>query len=316
MNNPAETAFVFPGQGSQHPGMASEFMTTPSVGPLFEAADDILGYKLSEIMQKGTEEDLRKTENAQPALLLASVAVWSYLQKQTGKALNEMASIAAGHSVGEYVAACITGVLSFEDALKLVHARGKAMAEAVPAGEGSMAAVLGGTWNDVFSTCQTTGCFVANDNATGQLVISGPTGAIDEASNMLAMQEVKKIMRLEVSGPFHTQAMEPAADTVASELEALKLSKPLIPLVMNVTAEKTTNTTEIKENLIAQITQMVRWRESMRNLGESGITQVVELGSGKVLTGLLKRCDSRLQGTTLNTPQDIDNWMEALEAAA
>ena len=315
--NSQNSIFVFPGQGSQHSGMAAEFMTHPTTRILFEEANDALGFDLAKLMQSGSEDELRQTQNTQPALLAAGYIAYKYLESQTGKSLTDLTSYVAGHSVGEYTAACVAGCLTFTQALQLVRARGEAMAKACPEGEGAMAAVLGGTWADVSSTCETTGCFIANDNSEGQQVISGPMAAIDEASNMLVMQEVKKVVRLNVAGPFHTRPMHPAAEEVAGRLADMDVQNAQVPIIMNATAMATTDAATITKNLVTQITSTVRWRECMEAAAEGGATELYEFGAGKVLCGLAKRCDARLAATKqLDTPFSVDDMLEAQEAAA
>lgn len=310
-----QTIFVFPGQGSQFVGMASEFMTHPATRAVFEEANDALGFDLAQLMREGDKEELQRTENTQPALLAAGMAAARYVEKQTGKALAEQAPFMAGHSVGEFTALCAAGGLSFADALKLVRGRGEAMSRAVPAGQGAMAAIIGLPMVDTDSTARTAGCFVASDNAPDQQVISGSIYAIDEASNVLVMQDAKQVARLDVAGPFHTPYMEPAADAVATLLEGASVMEPALPILMNATATPVTDVTEIHQNLVAQTTQTVRWREIMAYAAGAGVTQVVELGAGNVLAKLAKRNDERMSGLALNTPDSIDEALDSLAAA-
>lgn len=310
----AQTVCVFPGQGSQSIGMASEFMTHPVTRHLFEEANDTLGYDIAKIMRE-EESALKLTENTQPALLLAGMATLTYFMKQTEKRFEELCSYTAGHSLGEFTALTAAGSLSFADALTLVHARGQAMAAAVPNEQGAMAAVIGLPIADVDSTARSTGCFVANDNAELQHIISGSIYAIDEASNILVMQDAKKVMRLDVAGPFHTPYMEPAADKIKEMLNDIKLNEPCVPVVMNATAEPTTDVEVIAGNLVVQTTTMVRWRETMLWLGENGINTLYEFGAGKVLTKLATRDYEGWSAEAFTSPEDVDNWLDAQASA-
>lgn len=311
-----ETIFVFPGQGSQSVGMAAEFMLQQELSPLFDAANTVLGFDVAELMKNGPAEDLSQTQNTQPALVVAGYAAFQHMLKTSGKTLPELVQCVAGHSLGEYTALAAAGALSFEDAVRLVRLRGEAMAKAVPSGQGAMAAILGLTAVDVDSICLNAGCYFANDNSDGQAVISGSVEAVDEASNIAVMQDAKKVVRLDVSGPFHSPLMQPAADVMAEELAKIEIKTPEVPVICNVTTQPTTNPDHIRENLVAQVTGQVRWRESMVYAAEQGVTQVVELGAGKVLAGLAKRCDARLKGKALQTPLEVDTYADEATAAA
>lgn len=310
----AQTVCVFPGQGSQSVGMSSEFMTHPVTRHLFEEANDTLGFDIARIMRED-ESALKLTENTQPALLIAGMAAVTYLMKQTGKTFAELCSYTAGHSLGEFTALTAAGSLTFADALKLVHARGQAMAAAVPNEQGTMAAVIGLPIADVDSTARSTGCFVANDNSELQHIISGSVYAIDEASNILVMQDAKKVMRLDVAGPFHTPYMEPAADKIKEILAEISLKEPSIPVVMNATAEPTSDVEVIAGNLVIQATTMVRWRETMLWLADNGINTLYELGAGKVLSKLASRDYEGWSAQAFTSPDEVDNWLDAQAAA-
>lgn len=313
MFQPEKVIFVSPGQGSQKVGMGKEFYENAHTKELFELADDTLGMNLTKLMLEGDEKELSLTENTQPALLLTSYVAYTYLAKQTNRPLSDMASILAGHSLGEYASLAMADVFSLETALRLVQTRGRAMQDAVKNVEGAMAAIIGLTHTDVDSIARNTGCWIANDNSEGQVVISGTIKAIDNASNLAAMQDARKVVRLPVSAPFHCKLMQPAADVMAEALENVNMQEAVVPVICNVTAELTTDSSMLKQNLIEQVTGSVRWRESMMHAAEQGIEQVVELGTGKVLTGLAKRCDARLKGLALNSPQDVDTWLETLD---
>ena len=307
--NPEQTLLVFPGQGSQQPGMGSEFMSHPATSEIFEQANSIVGYNLAEIMKEGDPEKLRQTAITQPALFVCSYAAFSYFAHHAGKGIKELAKYVAGHSLGEYTALVAAGAFDFETGLKLVKARGEAMQNATAKDEGAMAAIIGIPLHQVETFCHSTGAFLANDNCEGQAVIAGLNRAVDEASNIAAMEQPKKIMRLDVSGPFHTPMMYPAAEKMQEVFSAVKANAPQVPVIMNVTAEPCTDAIEVVPRLVQQITQRVRWRESMIYAANNGITQVIELGSGKVLAGLAKRCDDRLKATSLGSPWDIDSYL-------
>lgn len=303
--------FVFPGQGSQSAGMAAEFMSHQATASIFEEANATLGFDVAKIMREGTPEELRNTAITQPAMFIAGYAAWKYLEKHAGKSLPELTKYVAGHSLGEFTALTVAGVFDFATGLKLVKARAEAMAELTKAGTGAMAAILGIPIAQVETYCHSTGCYVANDNAEGQVVISGDMAAVDEASNIAAMEGPRKIMRLDVAGAFHTPLMYEAAEKLQAELEHVAPKDPTVPVLMNVTAEPLSKSEEVKARLTQQMTQRVRWRESMQYAAAHGITQVVELGTGKVLAGLAKRCDPALVGKALTSPWEIDEFLEA-----
>lgn len=310
------TALLFPGQGSQTVGMAAEFMNMPETGPLFDEANEILGFDLKALMRDGPEQELTLTENAQPALVLASVAALEYMKAVSAKQVSDVASYVAGHSVGEYSALVAAGSLSWQDALRLVRARGEAMRAAMPPGEGAMAAFIGLTWTDTDSICRNAGAYLANDNAPDQHVIAGTTQTVDEASNIAVMQDAKRVIRLDVAGPFHCELMQPAADIMAEALSKVDIKDASLPVLMNVCAEPITSAEQIKNNLVKQITAQVRWRETMAWLAENGVNQCYELGSGKVLTGLCKRNEGKLSCQPVNGPQDVIDVVESIATAA
>ena len=310
MFTPENTALVFPGQGSQTVGMAKEFMEEACTKQLFQEADDILGFPLSEMMREGSAEDLQMTAIAQPALLLSSYAAWVYFKKQSGKNVEEIACMTAGHSLGEYSALVVAEALNFETALQLVRLRGQAMQRAVPAGEGTMAAVIGLTTAPANSIANTAGCWVANDNSEGQVVFSGSVSSVDEASNMAAEEGVKRVVRLDVSAPFHCPLMQPAAEEMLEALDGAKIWPPRVPVIHNITVAPELDPNAIRKNLADQITGTVRWRETMRYMEENGIKNGLELGTGKVLTGLFKRGSSHIDGLSLSTPAQIDQFIE------
>lgn len=316
MFSKANTAFVFPGQGSQKVGMGQEFFEESSTKELFERANDALDFDLTSLMLKGEEADLARTMNTQPALLLTSFAAYTYLAKQTGLSLDAMVSMVAGHSLGEYSALTAAGVFDLETALQLVRKRGEAMQAAVKEGEGAMLAVLGLTWDDCDAIARNVGCYIANDNSDGQIVLSGTAKSIDEAANLALMQDARRAVKLPVSAPFHCPMMEAAAEVMDTELSNAKMNDSSVPVICNVTAGFESTGTILRKNLVEQVTGSVRWRESMILAADKGVTDVYELGTGKVLTGLAKRCDKRLKATALNTPKDIDTLLESLQASS
>ena len=312
MFQPEKTILVSPGQGSQKVGMGQEFYVDSTTKELFERADDALSMGLTQLMLSGDDKELGMTANTQPALLLTSYVAYSYLAKQSGQKLQDMAAFVAGHSLGEYASLVIAGVLTLEEGLKLVRQRGEAMQQAVPAGQGGMLAVIGLESDVVADVAKQAGIFVANDNSNGQVVLSGSAEGVEKAIKLAKESGAKRALPLPVSAPFHSPLMQPAADVMAQALDALNLNTPNVPVVCNVTAQGEENPKSLKQNLITQVTGSVRWRESMIWAADQGVEQVVELGTGKVLTGLAKRCDDRLSAISLNTPKDIDNWLESL----
>ncbi|MXW92660.1 MAG: ACP S-malonyltransferase [Rhodospirillaceae bacterium] len=311
----ADRVFVFPGQGSQAVGMGRDLAEASSVARLvFEEVDDALSQSLSRLMFDGPGEDLTLTENAQPALMAVSLAVLRTLE-DAGLTLADRARFVAGHSLGEYSALCAAGAFSLPDAARLLKARGRAMQAAVPVGEGAMAALLGATLEQaeeaVAGAAQDEVCAIANDNATGQVVISGHAGAIDRAIAAAQEMGVRRAMKLQVSAPFHCSLMQPAADVMAEELERAPPGMPAVPLIANVTAQAVSDGPTIGDLLVQQVTGLVRWRESMLFARDEGCSELVELGAGKVLATMARRIDPELTGTAVNTPDDIDNLLAA-----
>lgn len=315
---PLTTAFVFPGQGSQVPGMAADFLNHPAARELAESFDDALGLGLTKLMVEGDEAALKPTEVAQPALLAAGLLAYAYIRAQSGKTLPELAGFVAGHSLGEYTAVAAAGGYSPQHGIKLVRARGLAMAKAGTGKDGGplggMLAVLGLEPAKAAEVADASGLVLANDNSPVQQILSGPLEALHTGEKEAAAAGAKRVVRLNVSGPFHTVAMQPAAGEVEARLAEIGVKPLLVPCAMNATAGLHTAADEVSANLIAQITSTVRWRESMALLAEQGVTQVVELGVGKVLAGLVSRCDARLTGTALDTRQAVDAWLEAVSA--
>lgn len=307
-------AFVFPGQGSQVVGMGKELAEAyPAAREIFDMVDEALGEKLSALIFDGPLETLTLTQNAQPALMTVSVAAARALEAAAGKPLAQMADFVAGHSLGEYSALAAVRALELEDAARLLRLRGQAMQQAVPVGAGAMAAMLGVEIDlareiaDEAAEDQV--CDVANDNGAGQVVLSGDKAAIERAIAIATAKGVKRSVLLPVSAPFHCTLMAPAADVMGRALAGVSLQKPSLPVIANVAAEAESDPSAIRQLLVQQVTGMVRWRESMKYAADQGVTWVGELGAGKVLTGLAKRIDARLEATAIGT-------VAAIEAAA
>lgn len=307
-------AFVFPGQGSQAVGMGQALAEAyPEAKAVFDAVDAALGQNLSALMWTGPEDELTLTENAQPALMSVSLAVMRVLEAR-GVSLADSVSHVAGHSLGEYAALTAAGALQLDDAARLLKLRGQAMQRAVPVGVGAMAALLGldfPTVAEVAAEASTDGeiCGAANDNANGQVVIAGHAGAVARAIDLAKERGAKRAMELQVSAPFHCPLMQPAADEMAEALAATAIAAPVVPVIANVTAEATSDPETIRRLLVEQVTGSVRWRESMIWAAENGVTELVEIGSGKVLTGMARRIDDRLSAKALNTPDDIEAFL-------
>ena len=310
-------ALVFPGQGSQAIGMGSDlagaFVTARDV---FGEVDEALKQDLSKLMREGPESDLVLTENAQPALMAVSIAVIRVLERDGGKPLTALASHVAGHSLGEYSALAAAGALQLADAARLLKLRGQAMQKAVPVGEGAMAALLGIELGPAQEACKEAAqgevVAVANDNGGGQVVVSGHKAAVERAVEAAKARGCKRGMLLPVSAPFHCPLMQPAADAMQAALEKVELATPRVPLVANVLASEITNPREIKQRLVEQVTGLVRWRESVQYMRSDGVDMLVECGSGKVLSGLVKRIDKEMTGQALNTPSDIEAFLKTM----
>ena len=309
--------FVFPGQGSQAVGMGAELAKVHAgARAVFDEVDAALGQKLSAIMFNGPLETLTLTENAQPALMAVSLAVMRVLETEGGFKLAGKVKYVAGHSLGEYSALAAAGALSMADAARLLKTRGRAMQMAVPVGQGAMAALLG-VGKDVAENlaaeaAQGEVCQLANDNEPTQAVISGTKSAIDRAAQLAKAHGVRRFMPLNVSAPFHCALMQPAADAMAEALARVDIKPPAVPLIANVLAAPISDPTEIKQRLVEQVTGTVRWRECVAAMAAGGVTDVYEIGSGKVLSGLAKRIVPSLNATAVGTPQDIEAALSAL----
>ena len=304
-------AFVFPGQGSQDVGMGRDLAQTfASAREVFDEVDDALGQKLSQIMWDGPKETLTLTENAQPALMAVSMAVMRVLEREHGFKLQDKVRFVAGHSLGEYSALAAAGAFSLADAARLLKLRGQAMQAAVPVGKGAMTALLG-VGLDVArkvaeAAAQGDVCQVANDNEPTQVVLSGEKVAIDRVPEIGKGFGVRRAVPLPVSAPFHCALMQPAADAMREALAQVTVNAPVVPVVANVLATPITDPEEIKKRLVEQVTGTVRWRECVTYMTANGVTDVYEIGAGKVLAGLAKRIESSLNASSVGTPADID----------
>jgi len=303
-------AILFPGQGSQVVGMGSEFYNNfSSVKEIFNSADEKLKFKLSKIILEGPEDQLKLTQNTQPAILTVSYAIFKILKEEFNYNF-ENTKYFAGHSLGEYSALLCAGSLSFEDALYLLFERGKSMQEAVPVGKGGMLAVLGSE-NEEIEDCikkiKSKGvCEIANDNAPGQIIVSGNIELIQELQNILKENKKKSIM-LPVSAPFHCSLMNAAATNMKSKIENVNFTKPNYEIIANVTASPSNDPAEMKKLLVEQIYSKVRWRESILYMANQNITEYLEIGPGKVLTGLVKRILPSTNSSSINSIEDIKN---------
>ncbi len=304
-------AFVFPGQASQAVGMGAELAAAyPAAREVFEEVDDALAQRLSKLMFEGPEDELMLTENAQPAIVAVSLAVVRVLEREGGIRLSEKGRFVAGHSMGEYSALGATGAFSVVDAVRLVKRRGQAMQRAVPVGEGAMAALIGLDLDTAREVAEAAAedevCAPANDNAPGQVVLSGHRTAVERAVEIAAERGARRAIMLPVSAPFHCSLMAPAAEVMAEALAEVVLPPPSLPLVANVTAAPVEDPESIRGFLVQQVTAMVRWRESVLRMKEEGVETLVELGTGKILSGLIRRIDRDLQVANAGTPEEIE----------
>jgi [acyl-carrier-protein] S-malonyltransferase len=297
------TAFVFPGQGSQKVGMGKDFYNNPTAKKLFDKADEILGRKISTIMFEGSIEELNQTNNAQLALFIVGFVACEVFKEQQGKSLNELAKFIAGHSLGEYTALAQAGVFSFEDGLKLVDKRAKAMFDATKQVDGSMAAILNLDIAKIYELAEKTGTVVANNNTIGQVVISGEKQNILKACELAKEMGAKRAIELPVSGAFHSPLMQQAADVMAKEIDSLDMNDATIPVIMNVTGKQVTDVATIKENMKKQITGSVQWVSTMEFMQENAISTVSEFGVGNVLCGLFKKFNKELDLHNITTIQ-------------
>jgi [acyl-carrier-protein] S-malonyltransferase len=318
-------AFIFPGQGSQAVGMGRDLAAAFAVArEVFQEVDETLKQKLSKLMFEGPGEELILTENTQPALMAHSIAVLRVLEAEGGIDIKARAIVAAGHSLGEYSALCAVGAFTVSDAARLLKLRGQSMQKAVPAGEGAMAALLGAEMAQAEEICaeaapvpeSKTGAKEvvepANDNGAGQIVISGHRGAVERAIEIAKTKGIRRAMLLPVSAPFHCALMAPAADAMAEAFEQTPPKTPFMPIVANVSAAKETDPARIADLLVRQVTATVRWRECVGAMVELGATSFIELGAGKVLSGLVKRIAPDCTGAAASTPGEIENLLKTL----
>ena len=285
--------FVFPGQGAQSVGMGRDlYETNVDARAVFDAVDTALGEKLSDTIFNGPAEELTLTANVQPAIMATSIA----MLRAAGATIPEYV---AGHSLGEYTALCAAGAISVGDAAKLLRVRGNAMQSAVPVGDGLTAVILGLDIDAVREICAQTDCDVANDNSPGQVVISGLRETVEKTMELAKSRGAKRAMPLALSVPVHCRVQSPAADAMRAALESVEFKKPIVPIILNKTCQPTTDIDEIKEALVYQMTHGVRWRESVLNMADLGITEMIEVGPGSVLTGLCSRITDKITAQKL-----------------
>lgn len=285
--------FVFPGQGAQSVGMGRElYETNVDARAVFDAVDTALGEKLSDTIFNGPAEELTLTANVQPAIMATSIA----MMRAAGATIPEYV---AGHSLGEYTALCAAGAISVGDAAKLLRVRGNAMQSAVPVGDGLTAVILGLDIDAVREICAQTDCDVANDNSPGQVVISGLRETVEKTMELAKSRGAKRAMPLALSVPVHCRVQSPAADAMRTALESVEFKNPIVPIILNKTCQPTTDIDEIKEALVYQMTHGVRWRESVLNMADLGITEMIEVGPGSVLTGLCSRITDKITAQKL-----------------
>ncbi len=310
-------AFVFPGQGSQAVGMGRELAEAfAEARHVFEEVDEALGQNLSKLMFEGPDDALTLTENAQPALMAVSMAVVRVLEGQGKLDLAKAATFVAGHSLGEYSALAAAGTFSLADTARLLKLRGQSMQKAVPVGVGAMAALLGSEYEQAREIAAAAAegqvCEAANDNGAGQVVVSGHKEAVERAIKIAGEKGIKRAVLLPVSAPFHCALMQPAADAMAEALAKVEMKAPKVPVVANVVASAVSDPEAIRDLLVRQVTGTVRWREGVLYMKEQGVSQLVELGAGKVLSGLAKRIDKELSGVNVGTPADIEAFLASL----
>jgi [acyl-carrier-protein] S-malonyltransferase len=309
-----KVAFLFPGQGSQEVGMGKAFAEHPAAAAIWREADESLGFSLSRLCFEGPAQDLTLTANTQPAVLTASVAAAAVLAEH-----GIVPDLAAGHSLGEYSALVVAGALSFRHAVRLVRQRGVFMQDAVPVGDGAMAALLGVDLAAAEEVCAESArgevVTVANINAPGQVVIAGHRGAVERAVKAAATRDGRKSVMLPVSAPFHSALMKPAADRLSAELDKIPVAAPAFPVVRNVDAGLTTTAEEVKPFLVQQVASPVRWTECVERLRREGATTFIEVGPGRVLSGLLKRTVPGVRALAVQDPASLDQAVQALAAS-
>jgi len=310
-------AFVFPGQGSQAVGMGQDLAGAfAAAREVFQEIDDALNQRLSKLMFEGPDDELILTENAQPAIMAVSLAVMRVLSAEGGLELGKDAAFVAGHSLGEYSALAAAGCFSIADTARLLKTRGRAMQEAVPVGEGAMAALMGLELDAVVAIAEAASsegvCAAANDNAPGQVVVSGAVAAVERAMDLAKERGAKRAVPLPVSAPFHCPLMAPAADVMAEALASVAMNPVAVPVIANVTAAPVTAPSEIRRLLVEQVTGMVRWRECVLTMKAEGVEALVEAGAGKVLAGLARRIDRELEAVSVGTPESIEEFLKGV----
>ncbi|XVN41243.1 MAG: ACP S-malonyltransferase [Rickettsia endosymbiont of Argas persicus] len=300
-----KTTFIFPGQGSQVIGMGKDFYDNfKTAKETFQTVDEALNRKLTDIIFNGTLEELTLTTNAQPALMAVSMAIINTVKAETGKNIDEFCNYVAGHSLGEYSALCAAESISVETAAKLLHIRSSSMQEACPTNIGAMAACIGISIEKLEKIVKESLCEIANDNIEGQIVISGKIEAIDHAINLVKESGYKAI-KLKVSAPFHCSLMKLAEEKMRAALHKTVINKPTVPVIQNYTAKPVIDPVEIKQNLIFQICGRVRWRETLELFNELGITHIVEIGAGNVLTNMLKKINYPFKLSNISNVEEI-----------
>jgi [acyl-carrier-protein] S-malonyltransferase len=311
-------AFTFPGQGSQAVGMGKALADQfPAARAVFDEVDSALGERLTTTIWEGPAETLQLTQNAQPALMAVSMAAMRVLEAEAGLSIGRDAAYVAGHSLGEYSALAAAGSLTIADTARLLRTRGLAMQQAVPVGRGAMAALLGMDYEAARAVAEEAAqgevCEAANDNGGGQVVVSGDKAAVERAVEIAKGRGAKRAMLLPVSAPFHCRLMQPAADAMAQALSEVTIKPPAAPLVANVLASEVSDPEAIRRHLVAQVTGTVRWRESVAYMAGKGVTLFLEIGAGKVLTGLVKRIAEGAAGVAVGTPTDVPAAKAALQ---
>ena len=309
-----KTAFLFPGQGSQTVGMGQALAaSSPQARARLTMIDEALGESLSSLMADGPLDELTLTRNAQPALFASSVAVLAALEAASGKPVSALADFVAGHSLGEYSALAAAGTLEIQDAAHLLRLRGDSMQKAVPVGAGAMAALLGADLelaDAIVAESSDAGLVqIANDNAPGQIVVSGSLAGVEKAMAVAKEKGVRRALKLPVSAPFHCDLMAPAAQEMAAALATASMKDAAMPVICNISASGETSASALRQNLVAQVTGRVRWRETLLKLHSKGVTRFVEVGTGKVLSGLVKRTLEGVESYSLETYEDIESFL-------
>jgi [acyl-carrier-protein] S-malonyltransferase len=313
----SKTVCVFPGQGSQRVGMGKMLSDNFTIAKhVFQEVDDALSQKLSTIIFEGPEAELTLTENTQPAIMATSLAAFRVLENETGFTLAQQAHYVAGHSLGEYSALAAAGALSIADTARLLKLRGTSMQQAVPAGQGAMAAILGLTMPQVEQLCaqasaQGDVCEVANDNSDGQVVISGNRAGIEKGMSLAKEMGAKRALELNVSAPFHCSLMQPAAVAMKAALDSATINVPAIPVIANIHASPISTPDEIRDALVRQVTGRVRWNESVIWMANNHVSRAIEIGEGNVLSGLIRRIAKDIQCITIGKPEDMDLFSKA-----